>query len=88
MTNNIEQVKQALETSEVRFRTVNGIAKEIGLTYDEVLKILHDDDSGIDVVLISRRNTNSEALYTTKTRYKKESTWREKLCCAMNGKWC
>ena len=83
-----EKVKQALDQSEFRFRTVNGIAKESGLTYDEVLDILHDESADIDVVLISRRNQKGEALYTTRIRYKKEASWREKLCCAVNGKWC
>jgi len=82
--NGIDQfrvIKQALENDKYSFRTVKGVAKEVRLKPDVVQDIIskHSDE----VVILHRRGTNGELLYTTRNHYKKKATLREKIMGAV-----
>ncbi|GCE04789.1 hypothetical protein [Dictyobacter aurantiacus] len=81
--NHIEKVKDALEDDQYNWRTVDGVANQLGISSEDVRKIINGQLRD-QVVRTYDSNLNS-AVYTTRKHYgEKESTLNRLLSAFTN----
>jgi hypothetical protein len=71
-----EKIQEAIETSDFRWRTVNGLSRDLKLDQRLVEDIL--SESG-QFVRSRMPNAHGEALYTTVGRYRRETPFLDRL---------
>lgn len=78
-----DRVIAAITSSNYRWRTPRGIAKDSGVPLPQVMETLERSDS----FLRSRKgNGRSEPLYTTKEKYKDNSSIGQRIVAAITNK--
>lgn len=78
-----ELIIKAISTSKYRWRTPRGIAKDSGVPDPQVIEILE----GSELFIRARKdNDRGEPLYTTKEKYKSDSTLGQRLLAAITNK--
>jgi peptidoglycan hydrolase-like protein with peptidoglycan-binding domain len=78
-----DKIIQSIATSKFRWRTPMGIAKESALSIKQVIGILEQSDAFIRA---RRGNDRGEPLYTTKDKYKSESSIGQRILTALTNK--
>ena len=78
-----DRIIHAISTSKYRWRTPRGIAKDSGVPYAQVMEMLERSDLFIRA---RKSNDRGEPLYTTKGKYKSESTLGQRLLSAITNK--
>jgi predicted adenine nucleotide alpha hydrolase (AANH) superfamily ATPase len=76
-----EKIKKALENYKYRFRTLAGVASEIGLKQETVEATISQNKDKI--VVLARKVKNGQRLVTTRKYYKKKASVKEKLMGAV-----
>ena len=75
------KIKRALENDKYKYRTLKGISRDAGVSVEVVKRdIASHSDS---IVTLTRRNQNGEALYTTRSHYRKKASVGEKIMGAL-----
>ncbi|MEL0616757.1 hypothetical protein V6243_07905 [Cobetia marina] len=68
---------RALENPRYKYRSVDGVAKEIGLDHGKLLKLLnHHSD---EIVVLNRKGNDGQILITTRKHYDKNASKVEKI---------
>ena len=68
---------RALENPRYKYRSVDGVAKEIGLDQRKLLKLLnHHSD---EIVVLNRKGNDGQILITTRRHYEKKASKVEKI---------
>jgi hypothetical protein len=78
-----DRIIQTISTSQYRWRTPRGIAKDSGVPYPQVIEILERSEFFIRA---RKSNNRGEPLYTTKEKYKAESTLGQRILAAVTNK--
>ncbi len=83
MTESIqEKVKVALKNPEYKFRTVNGVAAEVGIDPANAKELIFQVDN---MVHLHRRTKEGDSLYTTRDHYyQRASIWERIMCGVIN----
>ena len=79
-----ELVKASLEKDDYKWRTIEGIAAESGLSEGVVEKILYDHIG--DIVKSSIPSKTGDELFTTRDHYKKKSSTWQRLSSALKNR--
>jgi hypothetical protein len=79
----LEQIIKAISSSEFRWRTVRGIAKDTGLEEPKIVKVL---DQSENFIRARKPNAAGDALYTTRDKYAKETSLSTRLLSAITNK--
>lgn len=66
----------AIRNSQYRWRTAKGISKDSGVPISQILKIFEKSDMFLQA---KKTNARGEHLYTTKERYKSETSLGKRL---------
>ena len=70
----ISKILAAIENSKYKSRTIQGIAKETGISLEEVENTLKNDSMlNVNVMTVPGLRKNNNPLYVTVERYKKET---------------
>jgi hypothetical protein len=78
-----DRIIQAIAASKYRWRTPRGIAKESGVPLPQVMETLERSDAFIR----SRKgNDRGEPLYSTKTKYREETSFGERVLTALTNR--
>lgn len=84
MSDEWEQIREALEDPHYKWRTIEGIANDTGIALSTVIESLAAHD---DLVFRSSIPTKEgQDLFTTKERYRKTSTVWDRLESAITNK--
>ncbi len=78
-----DRIVQAIKTSQYRWRTPRGIAKDSGVPHPQVTEILDQSDLFIRA---RKGNARGESLYTTKERYTTDVTLGQRVLAAVTNK--
>ncbi|AZN35544.1 hypothetical protein [Iodobacter ciconiae] len=78
-----DQMISAIASSKYRWRTARGISKDSGLVIAQVLDVLDKSDAFIRA---RKGNARGELLYTTKERYKSETSLAMRVIGALTNK--
>jgi DNA-directed RNA polymerase specialized sigma subunit len=70
-SNSDEKVIQAFENPKFKWRTISGIAKEAGISPEDVKNII--DARANEIIKSSARSDNGEELYTTRQHHRQKS---------------
>lgn len=76
-----QRIKGALENPNFKFRTINGVVREARVSPEVVERVMHEHSG--EIVKLFRRGENGEALYTTRSHYKKKASTTEKIIGAV-----
>lgn len=79
-----QKVFEALEDDRYEWRTPKGIAKQAGISEEEVLLVLDDDTASI--VQSSVPSTKGTPLFTTKRHFQVKSSAFDKILGAFKGR--
>jgi hypothetical protein len=77
------RIVQAITSSKFRWRTPRGIAKDSGVPLPQVIEVLERSDAFIRA---RKSNDRGEPLYSTKEKYKTESTLTQRVLAALTNK--
>lgn len=78
-----DKIIQAIASSKFRWRTPKGIAKDSGVKISQVIEILEQSDA---FVRARKSNDRGEPLYTTKDKYKAETSFGQRVMSALTNK--
>ncbi len=78
------KVVEALESDRYKWRTVKGIAKEIGVNEEQVIAVIEQNID--DIVQSSVSSNNGEDLYTTRDHFREYSSAFDKVIGAFKGR--
>ena len=79
-----QKVFEALEDDRYEWRTPKGIAKQAGVSEEEVLSVL--DNSSDNIVQSSVPSTNGAPLFTTRRHFQAKSSAFDKILGAFKGR--
>ena len=78
-----ERIIDAIASSNYRWRTARGIAKDADVPIQQVIEVLERSDAFIRA---KKANARGEALYTTTDKYKSETSLSRRLLSALTNK--
>ena len=78
-----ERIIQAIASSSYRWRSARGIAKDAGVSIQQVIDVVERSDAFIRA---KKANAKGEALYTTKHKYRSETSWYGRVLSALTNK--
>jgi hypothetical protein len=73
----VQAVLHALENPKYKWRTISGIAKEVGLSLETVHEVIAENKD--QIVRSSVPSADGEALYTTRDHYRRSASITDKL---------
>ena len=78
-----EDVVTSLENKKYKWRTVRGVAKELNVTTEDILKTFAEHEN--EIIKSSIPAESGEDLYTTRRHYKKTSSLIDKVLTSITG---
>lgn len=78
-----ESVKKSLENPKYKWRTIRGVAKQLNCSEKEIFKILAQNEN--EIIKSSIPAESGEELYTTRSYYKRVTTFFDKTLSAVTG---
>lgn len=79
-----QKVIQAFENPKYRWRTINGVAKEVGISQDDVRHVI--DAMADNIIKSSAHTENGEELYTTRQHYRQKSNVLNRIVSSIKNR--
>lgn len=79
-----DDIRKSLEDKKYKWRTVRGVAKEVGADEEEVRRILGENSS--EVIKSSIQAETGEDLFTTRAHYRKQQSPFVKIASSLSGR--
>ncbi len=80
----IKAVMKALENEKFKWRTIDGVSKETGLSTDQVIDVL--GGASDKIVRSSIQSPEGKALFTTRENFRKKSSAVERILGAIKNR--